>query len=343
MTGPAIAAERSFPFIVARGRSGTTLLRAMLDSHPDMAVPNESHFVVQVAKRRARYEPEGRLDLPRFTRDLLGHWAFRRWELPDDEVLEAFRADPPADVPAAVRTVYRAYARHHGKGRFADKTPSYVLNVGLLAATFPDARFVHMIRDGRDVALSYLDTDFGSRTLGQAALYWDRFVRAGRRAGARLGPDRYLEVRYEDLVAEPEPVLKELCVFVGLDFDERMLRFHERADELVPTLSHNEHHRNLYKPLTAGLRDWRRDLAPRDAAVFEVLAGELLDELGYEHAAARPGGVARVVATWIRFTTQVRRVAHGMRVRGRKLRRRLGRRLRRRAPVPGAGPARIPS
>jgi hypothetical protein len=343
MTGPTIAAERSFPFVVARGRSGTTLLRAMLDSHPDMAVPDESHFVVQVARQRARYEPDGRLDLPRFTRDLLGHWAFRRWGLPDEEVLEAFRADPPADVPAAVRAVYLAYAAHHGKTRFADKTPSYVLNVGLLAATFPEARFVHMIRDGRDVALSYLDTDFGSRTLGQAALYWDRFVRAGRLAGSRLGPDRYLEIRYEDLVAEPEPVLKELCAFVGLDFDERMLRFHERADELVPSLSHNEAHRNLYKPLTAGLRDWRRDLAPRDVAVFEALAGELLSELGYERGAPRPGVLARATAAWIRFTTQVRRVAHGSRVRGRKLRRRLGRIARRRAPVPGSGPARIPS
>jgi hypothetical protein len=227
-----------------------------------MAVPNRSHFVVQVARARGRYGSGAEFDRERFLRDLLGHWAFRRWGLPDEEVLAAFGSEPPTDVPSAVRTVYATYARHHGKTRFADKTPSYVLNIGLLASTFPEARFVHLIRDGRDVALSYLDADFGSKTLGQAAVYWDRFVRAGRAAGARIGPSRYREIRYEDLVAEPERTLSEVCDFVGIAFDDRMLRFHERADHLVPSLSHNEHHRNLYKPLTKGLRDWRRDLAP---------------------------------------------------------------------------------
>ena len=110
-------AARSFPFVVARGRSGTTLLRAMLDAHPDMAVPDESHFVVQVARHRDRYELDGRFDLERFTRDLLDHWAFRRWGLPAEEVLARFDERPPTDVPSAVRATFAAYARHHGKSR----------------------------------------------------------------------------------------------------------------------------------------------------------------------------------------------------------------------------------
>jgi hypothetical protein len=338
-----LEAGRCFPFVVARGRSGTTLLRAMLDSHPDMAVPNESHFVVQFARHRGRYESGGGFDRERFERDLLGHWAFRRWGLPDEKVVAALEADPPAGFPAAVRTVYEAYARHHGKTRYADKTPSYVLSMDLLASAFPEARFIHLIRDGRDVALSYLDADFGSRTLGQAAVYWNRFVRAGRAAGERCGPARYREVRYEALVAEPERVLREICEFVGLAFDERMLRYHEGADRLVPSLSHHEHHRNLYKPPTAGLRDWRRDLAPRDVAVFEALAGDLLVELGYERATRRPGLAASLAAARFRLGTQVRRAAHGMRVRGRKLRRKLLHRLPSREPLPDRDPAGITS
>jgi hypothetical protein len=300
--------RRSFPFVVARGRSGTTLLRAMLDAHPDMAVPNESHFVAQFARHRSRYEADGGLDLTAFTADLFGHWAFVRWELPPDEVRAAYEAAPPADVPAAIRELFATYARHHGKSRYADKTPSYVMSMDVIAEAFPEACFVHLIRDGRDVALSYMDGDFEVKTLGQAAIYWDRFVRAGRAAGARLGPERYREVRYEDLVAEPERVLGEICEFIGLPFDDGMLRYHEHAGRLVPTLSHAESHRNLHKPPTRGLRDWRRDLTPRDIAVFEALAGDLLDELGYERGRGPSGFAVSAIATRYRASTQLRRV-----------------------------------
>lgn len=316
-----------FPFIVARGRSGTTLLRAMFDAHPDMAIPGESHFVAQFARVRTKYEGAGGFDIDRFAHDLFDHWAFRRWRLSSTDVLDAYEGAPPGDYPSAIRTLYAAYARNRGKTRYGDKTPSYVLHVRLLADTFPEARFIHLIRDGRDVALSYLDTDFGSRTLGQAAIYWDRFVRAGREAGRLLGTRRYREVRYEDLVRETERVLRELCAFVGLPFDDRMLRYYERSKQLMPTLSHTQHHGNLGKPPTAGLRDWRRELSPRDVAVFEYLAGDLLDELGYERLRASRGPVVPLVVARFRIGTRIRQVVHGARVRGRKLRKRIVRRV----------------
>jgi hypothetical protein len=318
-------AMNTFPFIVARGRSGTTLLRAMFDAHPDMAIPNESHFVVQFAQRRSKYESPECFELERFTGDLFDHWAFRRWGLQQEAVIEAFHATSPLDYPTAMRTLYATYARSHRKTRYGDKTPSYVLSIDLLAATFPEAVFIHLIRDGRDVALSYLDTDFGSRTLGQAAIAWDRFVRAGRTSGRRLGHSRYREVRYEDLVRDPERVLQELCAFVGLSFDARMLRYHERADDLVSQMPHQDHHRNLYRPPTLALRDWRRELSPKDIEVFQSLAGELLDELGYESGPRRKHFVPRLAVTGHRVGTLVRRMAHAIHIRGRKVRRRFRR------------------
>lgn len=326
----------AFPFIVARGRSGTTLLRAMLDAHPSMCLPGESHFVVQFAKRRARYETTDGFEVGRFTRDLLEHWAFRRWSLSDSAVLEALEATPPTNLSGAIRSVYASYASVQGKPRYADKTPSYVLHVGSLAEMFPEAVFIHLIRDGRDVALSYLATDFGVSTLGQAAIHWDRFVRAGRSAGALLGPTRYREVRYEELVREPVRVLGEICTFVGLPFDDRMLRYFEKAGAFVPGLSHSEHHQNLYQPPTVGLRDWRRQLSTSDVAVFESLAGDLLDELGYERQTDRPGLGAAITAARFRAGTGVRGVAHGAHVRTRRLRRRITRRIAGRDPRPGA-------
>ena len=125
--------------------------------------------------------------------------------------------------------MFALYTSRQGKARYAEKTPINVLHIELLADVFPEARFIHLIRDGRDVALSYLDTDFGASSLPEAAVQWRRFVRKGRRSGARVGAHRYQEVRYEDLVADPDTVLRSLCEFIDLPFDPSMLRYHERA------------------------------------------------------------------------------------------------------------------
>jgi hypothetical protein len=302
-----------FPFIVARGRSGTTLLRAILDAHPDLAIPGESHFPVSFAMRRSTFERGGAFDADAFVRDLLRHWGFRRWEIPEDDVSEAFAEMPPADVGAAIRLAFALYARSRGKPRYGDKTPAFVLHVQLLADVLPESRFVHLIRDGRDVALSYLDTDFGVATLTDAAIYWDRFVRKGREAGRALAPGRYLEIRYEDLVADIEGTMRRVCEHIDLPFDPSILRYFERATEL-DGLSHAEHHRNIRRPPTSGLRDWRNQMAPADVALFEALAGDLLTDLGYERATERPGLRASAAAVGARAGLVLRRAAR----RGRK-------------------------
>ncbi|HEY7661150.1 MAG TPA: sulfotransferase [Actinomycetota bacterium] len=345
MSAASSAPASSFPFVVARGRSGTTLLRAMLDAHPELSIPGESHFVPHFVVQRSRYERPDGFDTRRFGRELLGRWGWtiRRWSLSDEEILREIQDPPPSEVTEVVRRLYAAHARAEGKARYGDKTPSYILHIDLLASAFPEARFIHLIRDGRDVARSYLDADFGSQTLGQAAITWDRYVRAGRAAGARLGPERYVEVRYEDLVRDPERVLGELMPFIGLEFDERMLRYHEQADQLVGGLSHSAHHRNLYKPPTPGLRDWRREFSPRQVAVFEALAGDLLGELGYERVSGERGFSVAVTAGRHRAETQIRRAGHGIRVRVRRQRRRIIRSINQRRTAGDRGTATIAS
>jgi sulfotransferase family protein len=305
--------DRPFPFVVARGRSGTTLLRAILDAHPDLAIPGESHFAVSFGERRREFERPGGFATEPFLRDLLRHWGFRRWELPEQDVRAAFDETPPSNVADGIRLAFALYARSRGKPRYGDKTPGFVLHIGMLAELFPEARFVHLIRDGRDVALSYLDTDFGVATLTDAAIYWERFVRAGRAAGNALGPGRYLEVRYEDLVADVERTTVRVCEHIDLPFDPAMLRYFERSASL-DGLSHAEHHQNISLPPTSGLRDWRTQMAPADVALFEALAGDLLTELGYERATERAGVRAAALAARARAGLAVRRVAR----RGRK-------------------------
>jgi hypothetical protein len=239
-----------FPFVVGCSRSGTTLLRALLDAHPLLAVPPESHFAV-LPRLRLRRDP----------------W-FRLWGIDPPDVRDL-------DVADAVRAVFAAYAAAQDKPRYADKTPHYVSHLPLLAKRFPEARFVHVVRDGRDVALSLLEVPWGPDDVEGAALHWRRRVLEGRAAG--LGPERYRELRYEALVADPERELRALAAWLELPYDPAMLD-PARRPEAVP---YREHHGRLALAPTVGLRDWRREMSAAEAARFHAVAGDALAELGY--------------------------------------------------------------
>ena len=165
----------------------------------------------------------------------------------------------PTTYADVIRCLNASYARSRGKTRYGNKTPKHVLHMPEIAELFPEARFVHIVRDGRDVALSYLSKDFGPSDVRSAADVWRARVERGRADGARLGERRYAELRYEDLLTDPEAELRTICAFLDLPFDDAMLRYHENGP--VPSLRRdpNEH---LAKPPTKGLRDWPAN-APR--------------------------------------------------------------------------------
>jgi len=280
-----------FPYIVGSGRSGTSLLRAMLDSHPDMAIPNETHFVVSGGRRRGRYERSDGFDIERLMADF-GPLICRELRCELVDIRGALSAAEPVTFPDAIRVIFSWYAGQRGKTRYGNKSPVHALAMPELASLFPEARFIHIIRDGRDVALSYVDAPVGPQTLEGAALKWRRFVRRAREGGQHAGPGRYLEVRYEALTQQPEDVLRRVCKFIGLEFDDRMLRYHERVEEAfggpVP-----RQHRNLHRP-PSRVRDWREELTPDAVARVELIAGPTLNELGYARTSTQPSLSLRV-------------------------------------------------
>ena len=172
----------------------------------------------------------------------------------------------------------------------------HVLHLRRLGRLFPEARFVHVVRDGRDVAVSYRSVAWGPTTVEDAAMRWRRSVLRGRRDGERLGPDRYREVRYEDLVTDPERVLRELCAFLDLEWDDGVLHHHERAAEVIAATRFPGAHSRLLLPPTPGLATgagrWRRPTWRG----FEAIAGGLLDELGYGCGAVPPSVRRRATA-----------------------------------------------
>jgi hypothetical protein len=258
-------------------RSGTTLLRVMLDRHSELAVPDESYFVPQLADRHLR-----RVDPDEFVDDLRRLNTLAEWEVPLDEVRARLYDGMP--IGAAIGTVYAVYARERGKPRWADKTPMYMQNLRLLEGLFPDALYVHLIRDGRDAALSFSEMPRGvvtetwmhPRSAADFACQWRTEVAAARALGRRVAP-RYLEIRYEELVADVEAALRRICDFAGLAYEPAMADYAGSVD-----VSAKPHQQSLKRPPTQGLRDWRTQMASPDVAAFERVAGDLLRELGYE-------------------------------------------------------------
>lgn len=268
-----------FPFFVCFGRSGGTLLRAMLCSHPDLAVPDESFFVVEMA--RAYSVSQDAFDLDRFLAELGRRPAFRRWDLPEED-LRAALSPAPTGYAEAVRALYAHYARARGKSRYGDRTNINMFAVPTLASTFPESRFVHLVRDGRDVALSWRELPFGLKRAEEVALHWVANVGAARRAGRWVGTDRYREIHYEHLVEDPEGTLRAVCDFIGLAYHPQMLRYGGHVQEVVESSQRPEVHGGLRRELTGPARQWRRDMSRQDVLAFEALAGDLLVELGYE-------------------------------------------------------------
>jgi hypothetical protein len=199
-------------------------------------------------------------------------------------------------IGAAIGTVYAVYATERGKPRWGDKTPMYMQNLRLLERLFPDALFVHLIRDGRDAALSFLSMPKGlmaetwmqPHDIAGFACQWRNEVKAARRLGRRVGRERYLEVRYEDLVRDVESVLSDISVFARLRYEPAMADYAGYVD-----VSAKPHQQSLTRPPTAGLRNWRLQMPPEDVGGFEQVAGDLLADLGYE-THERPGAAGRI-------------------------------------------------
>ena len=265
-------------FVLGVSRSGTTLLRVILDRSPGIAIPDETFFIPQLAHRHS-----SPVDPAEFLDDVRRLPRLAAWGVPAEDF--AARLRPGMSVGAALAAVFSAYAAKHGKPRWGDKTPMYMRQLGLIEELFPDAQYVHLIRDGRDAALAFLDMPEGVVTRTWAhprrpagfACEWRTEVRRARDLGRRLGSSRYLEVRYEDLVADTAGVVRLICEFGGLPFEPGMLEYADAVD-----VSAKPHHQRLLQPPTRGVRDWRTQMQRGDALAFEAIAGDLVGELGYE-------------------------------------------------------------
>lgn len=279
-------AENPYLFVVGCARSGTTLLRRMLDAHPHIAMTRETHWISRIDEQRVGLTADGRVT-PELLAHLLDDQRFRRMDVDLVRLRRAIAAGDGISYSRFVTLVFDLYGERHGKRLVGDKQPGYARKMERMHALWPWARFVHLVRDGRDVCLSVLEwrpEQFARRLPGwqedpfsASALWWAESVRAARDAGRALGSGLYYEVRYEKLVADPEGECAALCRFLGVPPDEAMARFHRGRTRTKPGLDA----KRAWLPVTKGLRDWRAQMPRQGAERFERAAGGLLEELGY--------------------------------------------------------------
>lgn len=276
-----------YVFIVGCPRSGTTMLQRIVNAHSQIAIMPESHWIPRLFDKRQGLTPEG-LVTPELIPHLLAQPAFALLDIGREKLETLLGTDRPASYADFMTGMFDLYGKARGKTLVGNKTPGFVRRTRTLHSLWPTARFVHLIRDGRDVFLSTIHRALKNPKAGvfdtweadpatTAGLWWEWNVQSGRQAGYSLGPKLYYELRYESLVANPEEECAALCAFLGLPYDDAMLRFHEAQEESTAA-----------RPVTPGLRDWRSQMPGEDVERFEAAAGELLDELGYPRSIPHP-------------------------------------------------------
>ena len=247
-------------FVVGCQRSGTTLVRLLLDSHSRISCGPETRYLEDLQRVVGP-------DWPRLERFGLTR---QEWL---DRIADFFGG------------IHAEYARRRGKVRWADKSPRYALVLGFVLEVFPDAQVVHVVRDGRDVCVSHRER-FGYWAALRATAKWPHYVRTVRAAAAGLPPEQYHEVRYEELVRDQEATVRRLTDFLGEQFEPAMLRIDEHQHD-VPDRYHQQARRRRQAQGTTGAvyggraGAHRRELDPLTRLLVWVLGRRTLRELGY--------------------------------------------------------------
>ncbi|MBY0375507.1 MAG: sulfotransferase, partial [Bryobacteraceae bacterium] len=267
-----------------------------LRSHLGVSAGTESQFIPRYFYRLPEY---GDLAIAtnrqRLVRDLLHErWFERTRKFGFSTSVEAVMREITAPTFRGVLdAIFGLLARHQQMSRWSDKTPEYVYHLPMLGSVFPDGKYIHIVRDGRDVALSVFRESWGPKNVTTAALEWVHTIELTRAFSTTLAPGQFLELRYEDLLQSPEREFARLMSFLALDDDRRLLPaiVRQANGEL----------------LRGNFNKWKTAMSPRDVARFDSLAGYLLTHYRYETCQAPLRKASRLEALYWEADSRVRR------------------------------------
>lgn len=281
--GSSCAVSTAAPFfIIGSSRSGSTLLRLMLASHSRIAIPSETWYLIGLLENFPFDRPLRENEIGAAISMMTNHYTWPDMGLDAAEFRYRAANLSGARLRDLVELVYRRHMEVEGKSRWGDKTPAYIEIVPGLAAMFGDAKFIHLIRDGRDVAKSFQRQGWHGPWMHGYAREWLRAVECDLRLGRTPLNERILRVHYEDLVLHPEATLRGICAFIDEEFEDQMLRWRVNADKAIPDREKGAHSSLGRDMNPCDVSRWKREMTSLEVFVAEALMGTQLSHFGYE-------------------------------------------------------------
>lgn len=266
-------------FVIGAARSGTSLLGSLIRRYLRVNFGTESQFLVRFYHRLVEYgDLHHDQSLKRLIDDIARERCFERWTLRFGFVLNPATvfervAAGPRGYPQILNAIFLELAQYQGMSRWGDKTPEYNHDLPVLLSLFPKAQFVHIVRDGRDVALSTFKVHFGATNAYRAALDWRRTQLRIAHFAAGLPADQLLTLHYEDLLGKPLDTLLQLAEFFGIPPNE----------EAIAGMAND-----VPRRVRAGRSHWQEHMPAAQQRLYERIAADQLEAAGYEtsHVAA---------------------------------------------------------
>jgi hypothetical protein len=277
-----------FFFVVGRPRSGTTLLRSLFDAHPNVQIPIECKFILDLYPKYGRKTHWSHKDILEFFDDLLKQLRFDTWTISHEKLRrDLLKCAGDSPYSRICKVVYYNYQSFFPKDKmliFGDKNPGYTIYTERLLEIFPGSKFIHIVRDYRDNYVSVKDVDFELPIPSMVAYKWRLFYRSFERFRKQY-PDLCRVIRYEDLTADPERETRELCRFLGLDYYPEVLNYYKKKDEILkvyPKEFITRYHANLGNQVNQSrVEIWKRKLTRMEIILADIGAGKTSEKAGY--------------------------------------------------------------
>lgn len=279
-----------FFFIIGRPRSGTTLLRMLLEAHPNVVIPPESPLILSLYKKYRKKTGWSREDMEGLFRDIRKQRYFESW-LMDETALrrEMMTMTGENTFRNILKKVYLSYASLYPKDDIrliGDKNPGYSLYIKRLHKLFPDSKFIYIARDYRDNYLSLTRVNFEVPVIPLVVYRW-KFAYRQFRTLQQKHPSSFYYLKYEDLAAKPEAQFQRICEFLGIEFRKDVFGFYKKEVELKEAYGHSEEllniHRSLLKPVNTGrIGIWKGKMSEKQVRKADLVAGKAAEQAGYE-------------------------------------------------------------
>jgi Sulfotransferase family len=279
-------------FMIGTQRSGSNLFRLMLNQLPDIAAPHPPHILIRMMPLVAGYgDLEDDANFARLVDDScrLVEANPVEWEGVELDRADIARRCDRHDVYAVMAAIYDKLQETWGKTSWCCKSLGNVKYADQLADRFPDAKFIYLYRDGRDVALSFTRAIEGEKHYYNIAKDWDTGQQQALKLRDRIGSERVLSVSYEDLTGDERGTLKRVCDFLGVAFSEDTMDFY-KTDEAQRAATASNLWENVTKPVMKdNTRKFLNATSEADLRIFESVAGRSLDALGYDRVYVQKG------------------------------------------------------